>query len=146
MFVEHNDRYYPETYDERERDRDLSSISNSSKGSNNRRSQDSPEEREIGGKRRRIDGSKVCTFTAVPRTSSLRINIKFDRFNDILHDLFILVHFINFQKNNDDGIINVDDGGKRERSSNKSSKEKRDKSSYDDIEPRKSRVTRKRNL
>lgn len=74
------------------------------------------------------------------------MNQTFARFNDILYDLFILVHFINFQKNNDDGIINVDEGGKRERSSNKSSKEKRDKSSYDDIEPRKSRVTRKRNL
>lgn len=41
-----------------ERDRDLSSISNSSKGSTNRRSQESPEnEREL--KRRRVDNSKV---------------------------------------------------------------------------------------
>lgn len=57
VFPEQNDRFHPDTYDERERDRDLSSISNSSKGSNNRRSQDSPDERDI--KRRRIDGSKV---------------------------------------------------------------------------------------
>lgn len=56
--VEQNDRFYPDAYDERERDRDLSSISNSSKGSNNRRSQDSPDERDI--KRRRIESSKVC--------------------------------------------------------------------------------------
>lgn len=56
---EQNDRFYPDGYDERERDRDLSSISNSSKGSNNRRSQDSPDERDI--KRRRIEGSKVSS-------------------------------------------------------------------------------------
>lgn len=61
MYVDQqNDRYYPDAYDERERDRDLSSISNSSKGSNNRRSQDSPDERDI--KRRRVDNSKVRFF------------------------------------------------------------------------------------
>lgn len=38
------ERYYStDQYDERERDRDLSSISNSSNGSTNRRSQDSPD-------------------------------------------------------------------------------------------------------
>lgn len=58
MYVhEPNDRYYPDAYDDKERDRDLSSISNSSKGSNNRRSQESPDERDI--KRRRVEGSKV---------------------------------------------------------------------------------------
>lgn len=61
MYVhEQNDRFNADAYDERERDRDLSSISNSSKGSNNRRSQDSPDERDI--KRRRLDGSKVRIF------------------------------------------------------------------------------------
>lgn len=59
---EPNDRFYSGGYvdEQRERtDRDLSSISNSSKGSSNRRSQESPDhEREL--KRRRIDGSKVC--------------------------------------------------------------------------------------
>lgn len=57
---ESNDRFYGEGYDDaRHRaDRDLSSVSNSSKGSTNRRSQESPEhEREM--KRRRIDGPKV---------------------------------------------------------------------------------------
>lgn len=59
--------------------------------------------------------------------------------------MIFFIHLIS-QKNNDDVIINVDEGGKRERSSNKS-KEKRDKSSYDDIEVRKDkRVSRKRNL
>lgn len=50
-------------------------------------------------------------------------------------------------KNNDDvTIINLDEGGKRERSSNKS-KDKRDKSAYDDLDVRKEkRVSRKRNL
>lgn len=58
MYVhEPNDRFHPDAYDDRERDRDLSSISNSSKGSNNRRSQESPDERDI--KRRRVEGSKV---------------------------------------------------------------------------------------
>lgn len=51
-------RFHPDAYDERERDRDLSSISNSSKGSNNRRSQDSPDERD-SAKRRRVENSKV---------------------------------------------------------------------------------------
>lgn len=54
---EPNDRFHPDAYDVGDRDRDLSSISNSSKGSNNRRSQDSPDDRDI--KRRRVDGSKV---------------------------------------------------------------------------------------
>lgn len=55
--VESNDRFHDDNYDER--DRDLSSISNSSKGSTNRRSQESPDaEREL--KRRRVDNSKVC--------------------------------------------------------------------------------------
>ncbi|XP_031624361.1 THO complex subunit 2 isoform X2 [Contarinia nasturtii] len=112
MYVSQNElnRFHPDTYDERERDRDLSSISNSSKGSNNRRSQDSPDERE-GAKRRRVESLK---------------------------------------KNNDDVIINVDESSKRERS-NKSerSKEKREKSTYDEIEMRKEpskRSSRKRNL
>lgn len=58
---EANDRFYD---DGRHRaDRDLSSVSNSSKGSTNRRSQESPDhEREM--KRRRIDGSKVFNSRA----------------------------------------------------------------------------------
>lgn len=59
-----NDRFYSLAYDERERDRDLSSISNSSKGSNNRRSQDSPDDR-VDHKRRKVDGSKVTYLYAL---------------------------------------------------------------------------------
>lgn len=60
---------------------------------------------------------------------------------------FFKLKFFLQQKTIDDVIINVDEGGKRERSSNKSSKEKRDKSAYDDIEVRKDkRTSRKRNL
>lgn len=70
-YVEPNDRFHGDVYDERERDRDLSSISNSSKGSTNRRSQDSPDTTERELKRRRVDNSKVnhlfecCKWTDV---------------------------------------------------------------------------------
>lgn len=73
MYVEHNERFHPDAYDER--DRDLSSISNSSKGSNNRRSQDSPDERELVTKRRRIDGSKVNNFQHSINRNRLSCNI-----------------------------------------------------------------------
>lgn len=53
-----NDRFHGTDGYNDERDRDLSSISNSSKGSTNRRSQESPDnEREL--KRRRLENSKV---------------------------------------------------------------------------------------
>lgn len=53
-----NDRFHGADGYIDERDRDLSSISNSSKGSTNRRSQESPDnEREL--KRRRLENSKV---------------------------------------------------------------------------------------
>lgn len=52
--------------------------------------------------------------------------------------------FDQFQKIDD--VIVLDEGSKRERGSNRS-KEKREKSSYDDIDVRKDkRVNRKRNL
>lgn len=54
-----NDRFHgADGYNDERADRDLSSISNSSKGSTNRRSQESPDnEREL--KRRRLENSKV---------------------------------------------------------------------------------------
>lgn len=53
---------------------------------------------------------------------------------------------VDSSKKNDDVTIIIDDNNKRERSSTKS-KDKRDKSSYDDIEVRKDkRVSRKRAL
>lgn len=69
--------YAVDGYDDR--DRDLSSISNSSKGSNNHRhSQDSPDERDI--KRRRIESSKVKIDVAV-------------KFGFIFTIIYRIVHF-----------------------------------------------------
>lgn len=56
-----NDRFHTADGYNDERDRDLSSISNSSKGSTNRRSQESPEANERELKRRRLENSKVRT-------------------------------------------------------------------------------------
>lgn len=61
---------------------------------------------------------------------------------------FIFFFFLTQSKTIDDiPVINLDEGNKRERSSNKS-KDKRDKVSYGDIEVRskEKRVSRKRNL
>lgn len=126
------DRYYSnDQYDDRERDRDLSSISNSSNGSTNRRSQESP------------DHDRGITTIDLPKSVS--------SFQFLLICFYSLTEMKRrkIDKKNDDlTVINLEENtNKRERSSTKSKESKRDKSSYDDIEVRKEkRVSRKRAL
>lgn len=131
-YIDPVEPYPNEQFEERERDRDLSSISNSSNGSTNRRSQESPDH----------DRGNLI----IKNYMQIYCKKQFNFFFCLIFNLAEMKRRKVDKKNNDDLPLIPDENVKRERSSTKS-KDKRDKSSYGDIDVRKDkRVSRKRAL